>query len=576
MNNLYTPIIKRQSSHRAFRALAMVSMMLFFAINHAQAQGCYGESRSSGIAAMQKKQYDKAIQWFNAAKGCDDKPANNDLDAKIKECQDLKAKAAKDKKDAEDKRRKKEEEARIREEQERLQREYEEEQERQMARTAYMQITRVDFVNVDQNGIQQPNSGILYWQDIKYIKPVIHYNGLLDEETRSTTLYCKIYKPNSSYCMTWDDSPQGYSYSYPMTVEPGYNNEQTLTSWGSQNSSTFTQGTYTFEIYNQEGELLDTRQFIVMDKPPTTVDVTFVVDDNDAEIYVNNGYKGKGRASMSLEIGKTYGVETRKKSHTSPYVSIIAEKNMSKTYKLANPEPIYGSLSINASKKDVNVYLDGVSKGTAPLYFNQILIGEHKVKMTKNKFNDYTETVSIKANQQSSVNAEMQRSQKPWIIRKADNFSSVFINSVYAFDYGFTFEELGSVGGNFTYCGSHLGFFVQYLHGIRNKNQSFSGGLVLRLTNRAVDVQLLAGPAFNLYKYTIYDDNYSYNYTSNSWMGNVGMRLSWQSRWKLALWDLTGGVMFNANQRIPYVGMGLGTSIAGGLAALGVYLKYYK
>ena len=102
----------RQSSIKAYRTslrLAMtMAIALFCGIGIAVAQdsdGCYNKNRNNGISAMNKKDYDRAIRYFEIAKKCDDKPSKNDLDAKIKECQNRKTKAAKDKKDAEEKRR---------------------------------------------------------------------------------------------------------------------------------------------------------------------------------------------------------------------------------------------------------------------------------------------------------------------------------------------------------------------------------------------------------------------------------------------------------------------------------------
>lgn len=54
------------------------------------AQSCYNDNRSDGLKFMNAKQYDKAIRCFNAAKGCPDKPANNDLNQLIAKCNNLK------------------------------------------------------------------------------------------------------------------------------------------------------------------------------------------------------------------------------------------------------------------------------------------------------------------------------------------------------------------------------------------------------------------------------------------------------------------------------------------------------
>lgn len=536
--------------------LVLVGVLFFNVSMYAQVE-CYKPTRAGGIEAMNKKQYDKAIQWFQQAKECPDKPSSNDLDAKIKECQNLKAKAAKAAKDAKEAQDRQRQEALLREEQERLQREYEEEQERQMAQRAYMQITGVRFVNVDENGNTIGSAGILYWQDIKFIAPVLEYNGIADS-LRSTTLYCKIYKPNG-VLTTWDDSPYGYSYSYPMNVEPGYDNEKILTSWGSKAGGTFMQGTYTFEIYNGFGEKLDMRTFTVFDKPPTTVSVTITVPDNSAQIYIDNTYCGRGTYATELELGKTYTIEARKQSHTTTRATVMASKTMETRIELAKPQPIYGSLSVTASKKDVAIYIDDNYRGTAPKTFDQMLIGNYNVRMKKDRFYDYTQMVTINEGRTTSLHAEMQRiKREPWLTKRNYNFATSFLDAMYGF------SDM-SLGLHYAYCGSHLGFFAHYMHSLESKKgQSISAGFVLRLTNDVIDFQLFAGPAYNrMLAYSYYDDYYD-----TDWMANAGIRIGWKERGGLALWDLMGGVMTDFDQYLPYVGIGVGYSVIGGLGLL--------
>ena len=107
-----------QHHRNSIRMALMAAIAMFCFISQTIAQDCYNKNRSNGIAAMQKKNYDKAIKLFELAKDCPDKPGNNDLDTKINECKRLKNQAIQEKKDAE-KRKQEEEEARIREEEER-------------------------------------------------------------------------------------------------------------------------------------------------------------------------------------------------------------------------------------------------------------------------------------------------------------------------------------------------------------------------------------------------------------------------------------------------------------------------
>lgn len=71
------------------RILIVLAALFFGCLISAEAQdcGCYESTRSQAIQLMQKSQYTKAIAVLKAAKDCPDKPADDDLDAKIKECQ---------------------------------------------------------------------------------------------------------------------------------------------------------------------------------------------------------------------------------------------------------------------------------------------------------------------------------------------------------------------------------------------------------------------------------------------------------------------------------------------------------
>ena len=93
----------------SIRVVLTVVIAMFCFIGHTEAQDCYNKNRSNGVTAMRSKDYDKAIQWFEVAKKCPDKPENNDLQSKIDECKELKrqaSQAAEEKKKHEEKERK--------------------------------------------------------------------------------------------------------------------------------------------------------------------------------------------------------------------------------------------------------------------------------------------------------------------------------------------------------------------------------------------------------------------------------------------------------------------------------------
>lgn len=575
MKDFYTKPIRliSRGSHNRFKAIMIVAFLLCIVVPlKAQDDGCYKKYHSKGVTAMDNKNYDKAIGYFETAKECADKPSSNDIDAKIKECKRLKNQAIQDKKEQEKRRKQEEEENRIREEQERQA----QEREQAMARNAYMEITGIDFYNASFSGsILSRQNEALYVQDMQGLKAVINYDGL-DEITRETTIYCKLIDPDG-HTVTNSNSRGGFSWSQEVEVEPGIGNLLYLNPWS---STSFKKGTYHLEVYSEE-KRIHSAQFYLIEKDPEikTVSLTLRTNDDNASIYVNSVYKGRGNCSIELEPG-TYTMECRRTNYRSSSKSVTVNMSMKgNTISLEAPTPITGNLHVESPKNETKVYLDGEDKGYAPRDFTGLLIGEHKVKFTKEKYYDDIQTINIKENTTHSLTANMRRiKHTPWIFSKPERFASVFVNPVYVFDYGLNFEDLGSVGGHFTYCRTHLGFFAQYAHGIETKNQSYSAGLVFRLTNRAVDLQLLGGVAYNRMVETFYDGSYynSYTYTQNAWMGNAGIRIGWSSG-SFSWWDLMGGVMFDGNRTIPYVGLGLGTTLTAGIIGAGIYgLQYLK
>ena len=558
-------IFANQNCKKSIRIALIATIALFCFIGQAEAQDCYNKNRSNGVAAMQKKDYDKAIKLFELANDCPDKPDSNDLDAKIKECKRLKNQAIQDKKDAEKKKQeekeariREEEEARIREEQERQAQEHEQD----MARKAYMEISGIDFYNVSFDGTNISKQGEqLYVQDMKALKAVINYDGM-DNITRKTTLYCKLIGPDNQ-TVTDKNSRGGYSWQQDVNVEPGEGNQLFLNSWS---STAFRKGAYRLEIYSYEKRIYS-NQFYIDEKIPEvqTAKLTLRSSDNNADIHIDGDWRGKNGCTVDLEPG-TYKIECCREKHRPSKKTITVTLDVNgQTITLDPPTPITGNLHVESPKKNTQVYLDGDPQGVAPRDFTGLLIGEHKVVFTKDKFYNDVRTITITENKTANLTANMYRIKHTpgiltWIWSETNAFAYYFLSPIYAFD--------GSIGGNFTYCKRHIGLYGQYLYGLDDKHNSYSGGAVLRLTYSGVDLQMLGGVAYNAYKTTYSSD------TDSQILANVGLRIGWKSRSKFSWWDIMGGYMLNKDQKIPYVGVGLGTSLVGlGIFYLSAYLQ---
>lgn len=114
----------------------------------------------------------------------------------------------------------------------------------------------------------------------------------------------------------------------------------------------------------------------------TLADIVIKSDTPGAIIYVNDQRRGTGSWSGQLAPG-TYLVEAKLDGHR-PYserVTLGARENRKVT--LPALQPIYGAIRIDYSPFDASVKIDGKASGTSPSVINDILIGEHTVRIEK-------------------------------------------------------------------------------------------------------------------------------------------------------------------------------------------------
>lgn len=193
----------------------------------AQYSPCYEAAFAEGQRLFKNGQYTEAKKYFNEAKNC---PDPNEAAAKdmIGKC------------DREIKRKNE------------LAEELKREQE--AARSAYMNILKVEFGNVIKDGTIIDEFGSeLYSSDMRYLKPKIKYNALLDED-RTVTVDVKIFRPDKSMM----NSPKDYTWSETFTVNAGYNKTKKLSGWGNDDKSSYSAGTYGFELWHDGNRFFKT------------------------------------------------------------------------------------------------------------------------------------------------------------------------------------------------------------------------------------------------------------------------------------------------------------------------------
>ena len=141
---------------------------------------------------------------------------------------------------------------------------------------------------------------------------------------------------------------------------------------------------------------------------PNFTSVTLTADNN-AEIWVNGDKKGTGSWTGPLGAG-TYEFETRLAGHRSAsQTRDITVSSEPISIRLQSPTPIYGEADISSSPAMADIYIDGTKRGQTPQLIDQLLIGQHQLRLSKQGYADYSGTININEGETASVNATMNK-----------------------------------------------------------------------------------------------------------------------------------------------------------------------
>ncbi len=136
-------------------------------------------------------------------------------------------------------------------------------------------------------------------------------------------------------------------------------------------------------------------------------EVTLTVDA-DAEIWVNNERKGTRSWTGPLGSG-TYKIECKQANHESTLTTKDITPSMNgQTIALTAPTPITGSLIVESTPKFCKLFIDGKDVGTTPKSVNEILIGQHQIRLTQDGYEDYTETITIEKGERKRMHPTLE------------------------------------------------------------------------------------------------------------------------------------------------------------------------
>ena len=178
---------------------------------------------------------------------------------------------------------------------------------------------------------------------------------------------------------------------------------------------------------------------------PAFTTVTLKADPG-TEIWVNGEKKGSG--SWTGDLGyDTYLVETKKAGHRPSQQEVtISEESANQTISLNKPSPIYGSLDINSTPADADIYLDDKKIGTTPMFIEEQLIGSHVVKISKQGYKDHKSTVEVSESNTATVTATL---EKGFSIQSGGNSQVSTTGNVFTVK-GVSFTMIPVEGGTFT------------------------------------------------------------------------------------------------------------------------------
>ena len=134
--------------------------------------------------------------------------------------------------------------------------------------------------------------------------------------------------------------------------------------------------------------------------------VTLTAPDG-AEIWINGEKRGVGSWSGNLTSG-TYIFEARKAGHRTTTLSKhITSAQPQQSYILTAPTPIVGSVMVDGTPLMADVAIDGKSVGTTPLKISNILIGNHKVTVSKSGYAPYSQSVTVAEGKTATVSVSL-------------------------------------------------------------------------------------------------------------------------------------------------------------------------
>lgn len=148
-----------------------------------------------------------------------------------------------------------------------------------------------------------------------------------------------------------------------------------------------------------------TSSFMIRIKDGDTLTLSPVLQENStfitletkpyASILMDGIELGKGNWTGEVEYGE-HEVETRAPNHHSAFTLLnITSSDAQRTLSLNDPLPIVGSMILKGTPTDAKVYIDNQYMGTTPVILDQLLIGTHQLRVEKDGYSPYHQSITV-------------------------------------------------------------------------------------------------------------------------------------------------------------------------------------
>ena len=128
-----------------------------------------------------------------------------------------------------------------------------------------------------------------------------------------------------------------------------------------------------------------------------------------AQIYVNNNLRGASPWSGTLVPG-SYRIEARREGYRSQWKTVVLEEKADQQVELPELSPITGTLNVNYTPIQSEVWIDGEKKGVSPDVFRGITVGSHLVELRKEGYTTKKETVTVQENKTTQLTGQLEKS----------------------------------------------------------------------------------------------------------------------------------------------------------------------